>query len=448
MGCAWFVAAFGIRLLDPTYIDWLLWGDPAANYFGWAFYRQDPWAFPLTRVQSLGEGFASSIVFTDSIPWIAVLLKPFRALLSVPFQYFGAWLCLAFTLQGAVGFVLARRMGADRVAAALIAGLLLLSPPMLNRLTGHYALTAHWVVLVGLGLCLFGRTERRFLWWIPFLALLVLTQFYLAVMAFALWSADVARAWLDRASHDRRRLGACVVATLAVLLMTLWAGGFFLVEKAGTGSEMVGFYRLNALSLVNPEGYASRVLPKIPDGFGDYEGFAYLGLGMLGATLLALVLAGRSEPQPARIVALLPLGFVLFVLTVFAVSMWPAIGRQVIYAAPENIAVALLLLGAAAGWIVFASARGAGWRMRIAQAASRHSGIFWIIALVAAFLTAVVTAPLVAFTLNRLPLLGTVFEALRASGRMFWPAYYALLLWVFWVLLRNLVPRKIGRAHV
>ncbi len=441
LGAAFFVAAFGVRLLDPHYIDWLLWGDPAANYFGWAFFRTDPWSFPLARVQSYGEGFASSIVFTDSIPWIAIVLKVFRGMLGEPFQYFGLWLGTAFVAQGGVGFVLARKMGADRVAAALVTGLLLLSPPMLNRLTGHYALTAHWVLLLALGLCLFGRSERRFLWWIPLIVLLVVTQFYLAVMAFALWVADLAKAWLAREFRDRRMLFVYFVTTLTAFLLTIWGAGFFLAESAGTGADMVGFYRLNAVALINSDGYSSRLLPKIPVGFGDYEGYAYLGLGLMAAALVAIARAGRTAPSADRVQGFLPLGVVLFLLTVFAISMWPAIGKEVIYALPENIGVAVLGLAACVWLILRNSTRGSGWRLRIAQATSKHSGLFWILALVAAFLVAIATAPLVAFSLNRVPGLGTAIEALRASGRMFWPAFYALLLWIFWVLLRTLAPR-------
>lgn len=441
LGAIFFVAAFGVRLLDPGYIDWLIWGDPAANYFGWAFFRHDPWAFPFAQVQSYGEGFASSIVFTDSIPWIAIVLKVFRSVLSEPFQYFGAWLGVAFAMQGGIGFILARKLGADRIAACLVAGLLLLSPPMLYRLIGHYALTAHWVVLLALGLCVFGRSERRFLWWILLIVLLILTQFYFAVMAFALWSADVAKAWLDREFRDRRMALAYVALTPVAGLAAMWSAGFFLAERAGTGSEMVGFYRLNALALMNSEGFMSRVLPKIPTGFGDYEGFAYLGLGMMGAAITAIALAGRAKPSADRVASLLPLGIMLFLLTVFAISMWPAIGKQVIYAVPENIAVAVLGLAACAWLILRNSTPGSGARSRIAQAAAKHSGVFCVLMLAAAFLSAIATAPLVAFMLNRVPGIGTAIEALRASGRMFWPAYYALLLWVFWVLLRTLAPR-------
>lgn len=442
LGAGFFVAAFGVRLLDPHYIDWLLWGDPAANYLGWAFYRNDPWSIPLAKVQSYGEGFASSIVFTDSIPWLAMAFKLFRGVLTEPFQYFGMWLAASFTLQGAVGFVLARKLGADRIAAALIAGLLLIAPPLLNRLTGHYALTAHWVLLVALGLCLFGRSVRRFYAWIALIALLVATQFYLAVMVMALWFADFVRAWLEHERTDRRRLLACFVSTIAITLATMAMCGFFLVDRAGTGADMVGFYRLNAAALVNSEGLWSRVLPKIPSGFGDYEGFAYLGLGWMGAMLVAIARAGKTAPSPARTQALVPLGVVLFLLAVFAISMWPAIGKQVIYAVPENIGVALAGLALGVYLIVRYSTPGAKWRLRIAQAAAKQSGVFWVLALVGAFLFAIATAPLVAFALNRVPPVGTVFEAFRASGRMFWPAWYALALWTAWVIVRTFPPRR------
>lgn len=440
LGAAFFVTAFGVRLLDPRYIDWLLWGDPAANYLGWAFFRNDPWSFPLARVQSYGAGFASSIVFTDSIPWVAIVFKAFRGILSEPFQYFGLWIGASFTLQGAVGFVLARKLGADRIAAALIAGLLLLSPPLLNRLTGHYALTAHWVLLVALGLCLFGRSMRRFYAWIALIALLVATQFYLAAMVMALWFADLVRSWLQREA-DRRVVVAFFVATLAVTLGVMAVCGYFLVDRAGTGADMVGFYRLNAVSLVNSEGLWSRVLPKIPAGFGDYEGFAYLGLGWMAATLLAVVRAGQVDMAPARAQSLLPLGVVLFLLAAFAISMWPAIGKRIIFAAPENIAIAVAGLAVGVYLIVRFSSRTTPWHLRVAQAAARQSGVFWVLALVAAFLFATATAPLVAFVLTRVPPIGAVIEAFRASGRMFWPVWYALVLWVAWVMVRTLAPR-------
>jgi len=113
---------------------------------------------------------------------------------------------------------------------------------MLNRLTGHYALTAHWVLLLALGLCLFGRSERRFLWWIPLLALLVVTQFYFAVMAFALWTADVTRAWLSREVRDSPRVCSPTSSwTLAAVLVTLWSAGFLSRRSRRDRSRHGGF---------------------------------------------------------------------------------------------------------------------------------------------------------------------------------------------------------------
>jgi hypothetical protein len=161
----------------------------------------------------------------------------------------------------------------------------------------------------------------------------------------------------------------------------------------------------------------------------------------MGAALVAVARAGRAAPSTNRVQPFVPLGIVLFLLTMFAISLWPAIGKRVIYAAPENLGVALLGIAACVWLILRHSTPGSGWRARMAQALAKHSGLAWVLALTAAFLAAVLAAPLVAITLTRLHALGTVFEALRASGRMFWPVYYALLLWIFWVLLRTLKPR-------
>ena len=136
----------------------------------------------------------------------------------------------------------------------------------------------------------------------------------------------------------------------------------------------------------------SRVLPKIPAGFGDYEGFAYLGLGWMAATLLAVVRAGKVDIAPARAHSLLPLGVVLFLLAAFAISMWPAIGKRIIFAAPENIAIAVAGLAVGVYLIVRFSSRTTPWHLRVAQAAARQSGVFWVLALVAAFLFAIATA--------------------------------------------------------
>jgi hypothetical protein len=81
-----------------------------------------------------------------------------------------------------------------------------------------------------------------------------------------------------------------------------------------------GYYRMNLLSVVDPSGW-SYLLPDIPQGSGDYEGFNYLGLGVILLLICAVppALSGRLRLR-ARIarhptLILLFLGLTAFALT-------------------------------------------------------------------------------------------------------------------------------------
>ena len=97
-------------------------------------------------------------------------------------------------------------------------------------------------------------------------------------MVLALWLAD---AFYRQLSSHQRRLHIAVEASLLgiVMLLCLWQAGLFTVSigsLSGTGGY--GYYRMNLLSLVDSSGW-SYVLPDLPQGGGDDEGFNYLGLG-------------------------------------------------------------------------------------------------------------------------------------------------------------------------
>ena len=48
LGGAIFLAIYGVRILDPTYDDWLLQGgDMTQHYIGWMYFRRSDWHFPI-----------------------------------------------------------------------------------------------------------------------------------------------------------------------------------------------------------------------------------------------------------------------------------------------------------------------------------------------------------------------------------------------------------------
>ena len=81
MGAIAFYMVLGFHTLNPQNISWLEEGDLLMHYLGWSFYRFSPSEFIIGLNRAYGANIASSIVYTDSIPLLAILLK-FRALIS------------------------------------------------------------------------------------------------------------------------------------------------------------------------------------------------------------------------------------------------------------------------------------------------------------------------------------------------------------------------------
>ena len=90
----------GVNPLIPSNIGWLLNKlDPAQHFLGWDFYRNSPWTLPVGLNPRFGLDLSSSIVYSDSIPLLAIPFKVFASFLPSPFQYFGLWVLVCFILQ-------------------------------------------------------------------------------------------------------------------------------------------------------------------------------------------------------------------------------------------------------------------------------------------------------------------------------------------------------------
>ena len=81
IGLFGFWLIMGSEVLNPLNIAWLGDGyDPTQHYLGWVFYRHSPWTFPIGLNPSYGLEISSAVVFSDSIPVLAFLFKPFASI--------------------------------------------------------------------------------------------------------------------------------------------------------------------------------------------------------------------------------------------------------------------------------------------------------------------------------------------------------------------------------
>ena len=151
LGALCFFAVYGVRVLNPLYDDWLLGrGDLTQHYLGWCFYRQGAWTFPLGLTDRLAYPDYSSVIFTDSIPLLAIVFKLLSPVLPETCQYFGWWGLGCFMLQGffAAKLLDRLRVGSLQVLAGSV--LFILSPVVIEKMFRHTALGGHWIILAAI----------------------------------------------------------------------------------------------------------------------------------------------------------------------------------------------------------------------------------------------------------------------------------------------------------
>ncbi|MDY7233149.1 DUF6311 domain-containing protein [Hyalangium rubrum] len=290
LGFLWYLAIGGARTLAPTHLDWVGGGDFAQHVLGWLHFRNAPWGFPLGNTPTLMYPLTMTVGFTDSNPWVAVALKPFSRWLPQDFQYIGPWLALCFALQGWVGVKLVALYLHGALQRLLGATLFVMSPVLLFR-TGHDTLCAHWLLLAMLWVHLRPRPDSRAAWKalggaLALNAIAAGVHPYLQVMVFALTVSLLFT--VTRVEHHLSWRSAGVA--LAGMLATVGAL-FFLFGYVGQGISAGGsgfsYFSADMLTLVNPNGW-SLLLPGFPTRTGQYEGFGYLGTGVIA--LIALLL--------------------------------------------------------------------------------------------------------------------------------------------------------------
>src|SRR5262245_3823950 len=89
----YFYLGYGATL-NPSHIAWMYRSDWAAYLWGFEFFRNSAWHFPLGSTPELFYPFGTSVGFTDANPWLGVVFKLLSPLLPVDFQYSGLWFLL------------------------------------------------------------------------------------------------------------------------------------------------------------------------------------------------------------------------------------------------------------------------------------------------------------------------------------------------------------------
>lgn len=339
IGAILFVCIYGVHVLNPLEVDWLLsGGDRSQHYLGWVAYRNSQWYFPVGLTDQLSYPLKTSIIFTDSIPLMAVFFKILSPLLPEHFQYFGLWGLLCFALNGAFSAGILQKYMKTEHQVILGSIFYILSFQMIQRMFMHTALAGHWLILWAICLLVYrDRTgyHTRLLSWLALGAVCSAVHLYLLLMCGIILLGTVLTEVLEQRKDNIvvrvLKPGGYIVAFIgASLLVVALLGGFSSGISAANGG--LGAYSLNLNGFINPQSHG-RLLRTLSQLDTQYEGFSYLGAGILFlllCTLTELILHFDRK----RIKQINPLilggGLALGIAFVLAVSPTVSLGNRVI----------------------------------------------------------------------------------------------------------------------
>lgn len=299
------------------------WADIPSALSGYNYFVRDGWMLPLFQTSKLGVPNPVAVVFTDSIPIVAMCGRLlYRATGLIPNLY-GAWTALCFVVSALSMTGLVAALGQRGIAPALLAAACALCMPALLDRWGHMSLMAQWELLLALIIYVRSRSTERPKILVALSLLLAAftlwTHSYLFVMVVGVLAAALGQAVIDR--RVRILPAASIIALYAIVLIGLVLITGHLSTEAPLAANGFGGFSMNLLSPIFPQfsGLFPAMRGLVVDATSEqYEGFSYFGAGVLFLGLMALPDLRRAAPGVWRSHACMIALLVVF--TLFALS--------------------------------------------------------------------------------------------------------------------------------
>ncbi|MEE5104787.1 DUF6311 domain-containing protein [Pseudomonas alliivorans] len=264
--------------------------DDVTQYFaGFNAFFSAPFSYPLLAFDSINYPQGTRVTFVDAIPLYALLLKLFVPSSFAPFNPFGVWVALAFIGQAVCAWWILRELQIKSWLALLALTVCFVTFPALTTRLGHISLMSHWIILCALALYIrCRRTSEPQRWgWSVLLVAAFYINLYLLVMASCIY---VVSCLYNPQKFKPAQLVRALIPFLIIgvsLFLTI-----FPMTMGNVAPETgFGIYSMNLLSPFHGGNYFRFPDPEMP---GQYEGFNYLGLGVLLAFFLSLVLNRKA----------------------------------------------------------------------------------------------------------------------------------------------------------
>ena len=276
-----------LKIINPTFTDWLEAGDGIAE-ISWEFFRRQPvMQFPLGLNPKYGLEISSTMAFDGQIPIMSLIFHPIASQLPERFQYYGIFIFISFTLNYffASKIFSILRMSSIQIIFNSLA--LSLSPVILNRYieNTHYALTAAWLIFWAIYLCF--NENVKFYSWIVLFNLTVFIHFYYILFVTVIFIVQK----IYHLIQKKIKLTLFLIQNAIIfftVIFSMYVIGYF---YGNVSSEDLGYglFRSTLTSIIDPSGW-SFILPDLPELDGTYEGFSFLGLTSLIMIIISILI--------------------------------------------------------------------------------------------------------------------------------------------------------------
>lgn len=347
-----FAYFFSVDILDIRNIGWLLRGDLGMSFIGWHAFRYDEWHWPITWTYLLSSPDGIPISATDSNTLASLVLKPFSSLLPNQAQFIGPWILLSVYLTYTLSHATLRRLASvgdppvdwGGQAAVIVGAALITLAPYLYFRVSHNTLISQWIILAAIYGFLFERDVRQVVVFCLLIGITVLVHPYFTPMVLPFAGAAALRSFFPLRHRLNARLlwgtlGVPAISYAAVLTTTYVLTGLWRVQ--GQTASPAGYFTMDPLAWFNSMGY-SPILAGWEVGPGQYEGYQYLGLGVIVAAAVALcAIAMRRAAVPTAIAQQAP-WLMICIATLFALAVSPVVtvfGEELIDTGIQNLPV-------------------------------------------------------------------------------------------------------------
>jgi len=278
-----FVYLLGLDFIKFNNYEWLYSGDLSTYHLGWKYFRNDIWRFPIGLNPNYGIYLNTSIIFSDSIPLLAVFFKSIRNFIPNDFQYFSLWILISIYLQIFFSFKIIYKLTNDLIYSLVASLFFCFATIFLHRSAIHLGLFGQWIILSYFYIEISTGKNKIFFKTLNILLSLTI-HFYFTIILTLILFLEKLYDFLTKKELIKKIIIELLII-IPIILFAMYALGYFTINIDDGLGGGYGYFNLNLNSFFNPLGKTnlgsfswSSFFPPREYQNGEIEGFSYLGI--------------------------------------------------------------------------------------------------------------------------------------------------------------------------